>query len=612
MNPRNTLIVTGIAILLFLYVWIFESDSDVGPEEPAPVARLLPDLNPDQIASINVIVSSNQVFQVKRSDGSWMVHVPFQYPARQNGIQALLDSLAEVTRRYHIPAEQVQRQPAGLAGFGLQPPKATLFLNYKDGSKTELRFGTKTAVGDQMYVQLMGQEGLFATSANLVQRLPNSVHDWRDPSLLSLKGVDFNRISVRAGNRSFELQRNPTNNLWRLTHPLPTRANSSKVTQLLQQLENARVNEFVSDSPRSMLEPYGLEPPRVELAIGNGTNDQVVVQFGKSPTNQPSQVFARRLAHSNVVLVSQQVVEPLHSTYTAFRDPYLLSAPSTNIDRVHVGTGTPFTLTKTNGNWRVTDPVQVDADPALVEEFLTRLNEIRIIDYPKDAATDFDYENYGLDQPASEYSLWNTVTNNSTITNRLMARISFGTNETGEVFARRSDENSIYAIAPGRLPKAYFEIRTRRIWNFQHTNVVALDISRHEKAVRLIRSSDGTWNSPGVADSQINQGALQEAVFQISRLRAEDWVARADEMRDVLGFNDLNLRLALNVRKDERLAPYKIQFGKFAASGNPYAITTIDGEEIIFEFPLSTYVIYQQAVQDITFEYEEQSKNPNP
>src|SRR5438552_1325411 len=134
-----------------------------------------------------------------------------------------------------------------------------------------------------------------------VARLQPGPNDWRDLSLLNLVGLSLDRMEVRAGQgRGFLLQE--TNKTFYLTKPQPVRASRPKVEALLLELQGPRVAQFYTDDPRAELEPLGLQPPEAELAFGNGTNDVLVVQFGKSPGTNQSLVFARRLAQTNIVL----------------------------------------------------------------------------------------------------------------------------------------------------------------------------------------------------------------------------------------------------------------------------------------------------------------------
>src|SRR5437870_3246554 len=82
----------------------------------------------------------------------------------------------------------------------------------------------------------------------------------------------------------------------------------------LQLLQNERVDQFVSDTAGNDPEPYGLQTPEVVLTLGQGTNPVLAVEFGKSPTNNPAQVYARRSNYySTITTVPRQLLDLLRA-----------------------------------------------------------------------------------------------------------------------------------------------------------------------------------------------------------------------------------------------------------------------------------------------------------
>ena len=130
----------------------------------------------------------------------------------------------------------------------------------------------KTAPGDQVFVQVVGVEGVYVVDAGFLQYLPRTPDDWRSTALVDLRGLTPDRLVVTNGAKVFELRRDGTNKLWRMTYPLQARANNAKIEELLQMLQNVRVSQFVPDDPKLDLETFGLRPPELEVALSQGTN----------------------------------------------------------------------------------------------------------------------------------------------------------------------------------------------------------------------------------------------------------------------------------------------------------------------------------------------------
>jgi hypothetical protein len=167
----------------------------------------------------------------------------------------------------------------------------------------------------------------------LLAILPRTANDWRDTALVNLTESNLDRIEVRTASRSFAIEVDPTNKVLYLSKPTRARASVPKVEALVRKVQAAQAVQFVTDDPRADLDAYGLRPAEAELVLGLGTNDLQVVQFGKSPTNDPTVVYARRMAQMNIVLAPRSVLEALQTSHAELRDRHLLSFSSTAVDQ---------------------------------------------------------------------------------------------------------------------------------------------------------------------------------------------------------------------------------------------------------------------------------------
>ncbi len=586
MRGKQTGWLLVIVAAVAAYIFLFERHSLDSDQHRLRAQRLLPDFNTVAVRSIN-LASTNQTLNAERDGRAWKLTAPVVYPARAAAIESFLTAVGELTSDNRIEAKELARQSNGLAAFGLQPPRSTLKLQMETND-LELRFGSMTPVGEKLYFQVVGVDGVFATGANFFNRLPRSATDWRDPALVRTEGLSFNRVEVRAGSLGYEVQRDATNQLWRLTKPMPARADNPKIEHLLHDLKNWLAVAFVTDDPKAELEPLGLQTPDIELVLGQGTNDVAVVQFGKSPTNQPALVYARRLSNTNIVLVPRAVTEPLRQPFSVYRDRRLATFDVAVADVIEVRGEDFFTLRRqTNDEWRVTEPLNFAADKVIVDEMVKTLGSLEILDFVKDVVTDFS--SYGLAKPLRQYTL-----RNSTVpaTNPPIVQIEIGTNQLDKVFAHRADESSVYAIPFGsvyRLPQTLFQVRERRLWNFPSSNVVNVVIKQNGKTRKLARDTAREWTAEPVSEKKLNSAAIDEALVRLGQLQAASWVARGADKRAQFGFGPNSLRLELEVAAGEKTQTYAVDLGGMSPARRAYAAMPIEGETIIFEFPTSLF-----------------------
>lgn len=592
----------ALAAGLFLYILAFERPWGGGPP-PAAADALLQRLNPTTVTRIE-IVSTQETFRVERAGATWQMTAPVAYPAEPAAINRFLEVAAQLRRLSTIAARDLSSQPRGLSDFGLQPPRTTLkFHQYTDA--LELRIGARTPVGDQLYCQLAGVDGVQVIDAAFLEYLPRSANDWRNRDLLELRGLAFNRIEVRSGSLGFELQRDPTNQHWQITKPPPAkRADNARINFITQEIQKWRIREFVTDTVSTNLETFGLQPPEAELLFGQGTNDLLTVQFGRSPTNNPSLVYARRLSHTNIVLVASDWLNALRRPVNEFRERRLLSFNPAAVDQIQIRADETFTLHReTNQAWRIVEPVNRPADNGLVSNLVESLGTLEVVEgegFVKDVVTDFSP--YALATPLKQYSLLSITTNGGVITTNLLAQLSLGTNhQLDKLFARRPDENSVYAIALGesqRLPRQLFQLRDRRIWSFTTNQVTGIHIRHQGREVEFVRNAKDVWtiatNSQGLIK---NVFSLEETVYRLGHLRADAWVAKGADKLPRFGFAEVDHRLDLQLRAGETNQTLTVRFGRLSPLRRPYATVLLDGEPVVFEFPQS---LYQDVLRDLT------------
>jgi hypothetical protein len=591
MSWRTTSLLVLLAAALFAFIYFVERHSKPTGLRGQPPGRLL-QFTPAEVTSLHLRRTNQFVLEVGRANGSWNLTAPLFYPAQAVAIENLLRALAGLTNHVAILPDEMAAHRKTVADFGLDVPAATLTLR-QGQRRTEILFGAKTPPGDQVYVQLLNAPGVHVIPAVFFDSLPKGPNDWRDTALLNLTGLNPDRMEVRLAGRGYAVNVDPTNKVFVLSKPTPARADNPKVQALLRRTQTARVTQFVSDDPRAELEAYGLQPPEAELIYGLGTNDLVVVQFGRSPTNDPAQVYARRLAQTNIVLVPRSLLEALQVSPAELRDRHLFTFAPEAVDTLEVRGPEGFAVRRqASGAWIVIEPQATLLDPELIRELLHLLGRLegRV---EKDVVTDFAA--YGLAPPARQYLLLATVTNaTGSVTNRLLAQLDAGVRQGDKVFVRRGDEpNTVYSVTPAEfdlLPGASWQLRDRRVWTFAPNQVKRVTVRHNGYTRQLMRNPAGDWVlAPGSQGIIKNTLALEETMHRLSELRAVVWTARGEEARNRYGFVEDGFRITLELAGGDSPSSVSVEFGNPAPSLHRYALTQREGQTWIFEFPLPLY-----------------------
>lgn len=589
MNWKNTWILVGLALALLAFIFLYERRlNPTGTVAPLP--ELFTSFKPLAATSLQVRRGTQFTLGLERTNGLWHFTKPFTYPAAAFPVQQFLEALERLVPTTHISARDIQARKQSPADFGFDAPPIVVTLE-KGGERRELRFGSRTPTGDQIYVEVVGRPGYYVVGAELLDRVPRTQDDWRDTALFHLGEDRIDRGEITRSGAGFALQLDPTNKLWRLARP-GHRADQLQVRQLLDKLQAVRVVEFVTDDPRADADAFGLVTPEFEMTLASGPTVQKV-QFGRAATNDPTRVYARLAAHTNVVLVPKAVVDLLATPYSELRERQLVAFTPELIDVIEVRGEESFLVRKgADGQWLAGE---APADPVLIAQWLGLMSQLQVTEFVKDVVTDFT--RYGLAPPQRQYVLRTAVTNASGVTNVLVAQIDLGTNGTGErVFARRWDEDSVYSLRLldfARLPTAPWQLRDHRVWNFT-TNQIARLIVRQDGSTReVLRQPNGEWAAGLGWTGEVNPFALEEIAFRLGELNSVAWVARGETVRAQFGFTTNSPSITVEVR-GEKPQMLTLEFGGLSPLRLPYALTPFGGQPSVFEFPWTLYMDLQR------------------
>ncbi len=592
MSAKNTWLWIAVAAALFAFIFFYQHHA----KKPAQASLvILPSVKAAAVTSIQVRPGPNQLeIRAERTNQTWQLTKPAAYPAEGQKVEDLLRALEELTPATYITEAELKKNPKADQEYGLAPPRASITLNQQDGLSAILLVGAPTTPGDQIYLKVPGMQGVYIVDAALLKLIPHSNSDWRDTTVISFDNRTFDRVAVTNNGKAFVLELDHANGLWRMVWPRPpARADSAKLWNCLTNLQSLRIRQFVSDTSKPDLELYGLGKPELELAIGDGTKTLELLQFGKSPTNDASQVYARRAPQSSIFTLPKDPLAPWRAQLNEFRDPHLLvlSGP---VENVQVRGEDRFTLQHQGSNqWTILPAIPADTD--LVNDFLATLTELKVVEFVNDNVTELGWATYGLTIPIREYVLRCADAGSGLNTNSVMVELKFGlaTNQPDRVFVRRTDESSVYAIATNdfaQLPSASWQLRERRIWHVSENDVAGLSSRQQGKTRRLIRIAAHQWSLAPGSQGVINDLAVEETVRGLIQVSAHAWRACGEQQRALYGLVGDPFQIAVEMKDGTQL---KVEFGGEAPNHAQYAGVTLDGQLWIFEFP---WLLYRDVV----------------
>jgi hypothetical protein len=588
MNSKTTGIWFMIAAALFALIFTFQRYWNA----PTGIsANVVADMQPSAVTSVQVIPAGALEIRADRTNGDWFLSKPMVYPAQAAAIETLLNALQKLTPATRISASELRDHKNSESEFGFENPQISLVIEAGEQS-WQLLVGNKTAPGDQVFLRIVGQDGAFVTDADWLKFIPGAANDWRDTSLVDASENNFDTIVLTNGAKVVELHRDTTNHLWRMTRPLQARADGERITGALQQLQTTRVTQFITDDPSADLTAFGLQPADLDLWLGRGTNFVTGIHLGKNPTNDSTQIYAKREDWNAIVTTINEPFSPWRGSVNDFRDPHLLELTAP-VSEIEVRGGNNFTLQRQGTNdWKMAGE-KFPADAENARAFIQLLAQLRVAGFVKDVVTAPDLQAYGLATPTRQITLLSVVGD----TNSVIAQLAFAV-QTNGIFVRRADEDFIYSITAenfNRLPEAGWEFRDRRIWNFTENDVAQITLHQNGKTRTMIHDGPNRWSLAAGSQGMINPPAIEETAHRLGELTAAGWVGRniTDPGKNY-GLNTNNLQITVELKTGEK---FTVDFGTPISNQTALAAVTLDGEHWAFVFPP---VLYQFVVTYLT------------
>ena len=577
MNSKNTWLWLVLAAALFASITVLNRHFQPGPPASTQGWPAFPFL---AATSVQIIPLNSLEIRANRTNGNWFLSQPLTYPAQAAGIESLLQSIAKLSPATRITAAELRRNPSAEADYGFDQPLMSLVVEAPSG-QWQLKIGRRTPPGDQVYLRVVGVDGAFVTSADWLKFLPHTASDWRETSLVDAGGI-YDSIVLTNGAKAIELHLDPTNHLWRMTRPLQARADSDLINRALQQLRSARVVDFVTDDPRTDLTAYDLQPGSLDLWLGHGGGVTEGIHTGNGPTNNPALVFARRDGWNGVVTTLKDTFSPWHGSVNDFRNTHLIdfTRPVNEVELTVAESPNHFTLRCLGSNvWQAAGQT-FPLDSELVQTFLKLLGSLKATEFVNDAVTPPDLEACGLTKPHIQITLRPTAGD----TNQTLLQLSISAPQTNGVFARRSDENSIYRLDPSdlnRIPESGWEFRDRRIWNFPEHDITQIAVHQNGQTRQILHNGRNQWTLAPGSPGQVYGPTIEETAHQLGDLVAVGWVGHKISNPEAFGVTTNSLQISVELKNGQK---HVLDFGTQVAD-QPLVLVTLDGDRWAFVAP---------------------------
>jgi len=194
MNSRHIGFWLVLAAFLCGFIFFFQRRK---VETVTASPRMLPELKADEVTVVQV-----RGIRAERTNGTWQLTQPLTYPALATNIDRLLKELQALKPATYIAPAELRGRPDIEQEYGFTSPQASIIVQQLD-YRGQVLVGALTTPGDQVFVQVVGREGIYLTDAEWLKSLPKSANDWRDTVVMPTDTPAFDRVAVTDNSRVF-------------------------------------------------------------------------------------------------------------------------------------------------------------------------------------------------------------------------------------------------------------------------------------------------------------------------------------------------------------------------------------------------------------------------
>lgn len=344
-----------------------------------------------------------------------------------------------------------------------------------------------------------------------------------EPSGGSMSAVDVRevvRVDVdrRIGgvNESISIVR--MNGRWRIESPVKAEADESAVKRLVDSVVFPAKGESLSESDMSSmgrsLRDFGLEPPRCTVAVS--TKDvRDAFQIGRL-TAAGDEVYVCRNGNRGVFTVPSEMADELMRPLVEFRRRRLFTFNPPDIIGVGIkNAGEPLTrLSKSDGQWRLVDPVDAPADRQMVDDLIGVLCSARVESYvTEEGAVHGLGEGDGF--AVSLRDMFGTV-----------EKVVFGSSDSTNTVLAMTSEGAVVHVGKDVLEQCKVRQKTledTRLFPVDASIVTSISISEGFPAYVISRSSMAApWSMVSPVGALADAKAADALLSRILSLRGAD------------------------------------------------------------------------------------------
>ena len=349
----------AVFLVLLAFVYFYEIKGGEERRQEAEKSKQLFAFQDGDAQRLELLRGSDALV-LDKGAGGWNLSAPMADGADQEAVERYLRNLRECERDKAI-VDSAAATAAEAAQYGLDAPRLKVRLQTEDGAEQVVAFGSDNPTDRFTYAQLQGDNPeIFVVRAWRFDNLDKRAFDLRDRRVLAFAKDEVVQVQRWGAGGAAVLAR--ADEGWQMREPVAARAYADAVDGLLDKIDQAEIEAFVSEDPDAdALATYGLgeRTPEVAIALLVG-EDRAEKRLAIGGEDDQGRWYARDASRPQVFLVDSTLVQELAKGISDLRDKEPLRFEREQDERIVLtrGAAPAFAADKdTSGVWHLSEPV---------------------------------------------------------------------------------------------------------------------------------------------------------------------------------------------------------------------------------------------------------------
>jgi hypothetical protein len=340
------------------------------------------------------------------------------------------------------------------------------------------------------------------------------------------------------------------NDAWEVAKPKTEKADEKGMQDLLGQLGELRA-ERIAAYPVKDLKEYGLDRPAALLTIrlnsGPKSAEHIIKLGKKIPPGTGGERFALVDDSKAVAVLPAALAERLAGSPLTFRDRSIARFGDADRLRLERGPRTAV-FSKVDGTWKLTEPLQGEAEQDQLDDFLNSLARLRADALVAEKATAADLKKYGLDRPEAR---WRLQSGDREVLNLLVGNPEA---KTTRRYAKLAGGDLVFLLDPRLSAKVLDEYRPRTVWTpaLDAVQIESLNY-RYSRQPFLLEKVESVWQTIGKPDAKLNTATVEDTLGALAGLKLSRYAVDKGANLALFGLDKPELVLEVATRSGKRL-----------------------------------------------------------